>query len=84
MTYTVVYATGGYDNAEWHRCQPVVTLEEATKAADDIVRGGRPAYVHSTKTIDTLGMPVGAAPRWDYTLLRWKKGKKGPNPVWGK
>jgi hypothetical protein len=74
MSYTVVHATGGRDNAEWHRCQPVRTLEEANIIRDDTTRGGRPAYVYETKILDWLGLPEGPSPHWDYTRLRWKKG----------
>lgn len=76
MSYTVVYATGGYANAQWHACQPVDSLDAANTMRDEIVQGGRPAYVHTTGILRWLGMPDGPAPRWDYVRLCWAKGKR--------
>lgn len=71
-TYTVVYATGGRENAEWHRAAACGSLAEAENLRDDIVRGGRPAHLMEAIALDLFGLPKGPAPLWDYTNLRWK------------
>jgi hypothetical protein len=72
-SWTVVYATGGRDNAEWHRCQPVAAVEAAWQMRDEIVAAGRPAYSGATHWWDSIGLPEGPAPQWDYVRLQWRK-----------
>lgn len=72
-TYTVIYATGGRENSEWHRLsQTFATAAQAAQAKAEIVRGGRPAYVKTAAEVAAHGLPEGPCPDWDYKNLCWR------------
>lgn len=71
--FTVVYAQGGYANATWHRALLATPdRKRAEQVCKSEVKSGRPAYVKSLWELETIGMPEGPAPGWDYHNLRWK------------
>lgn len=71
--FSVVFATGGSTNAKWQRAADIFKTEEAAnRRRDVIVRMGYPAYTHATEVLETIGLPEGPAPKWDYTKLCWK------------
>jgi hypothetical protein len=74
-SFTAVYQMGGA-NGDWRRCLPVDSREAAQTQVDEIVRGGRPAYVHDTFALNVIGMPEGPSPYWDYEALAWKPPQK--------
>ena len=59
MSYTVVYYMGGTEMGEWHRCQPVATLDAANDMADSVERMGYVAYCRPTREWNVLGLPEG-------------------------
>ena len=60
-TYTVIYRTGGTENAQWHKSAAVETMAQAIERKQEIERGGRKAIIHETARLESIGMPVG----WD-------------------
>ena len=58
-SFTVVYRTGGNDNAKWHKSSAYQTREEAEIAKESIERGGRKALVFKTADLEIVGMPEG-------------------------
>lgn len=70
-TFTVIYAAGGRDNADWSRLSWTGSRGAAEAKAAEIVRGGRPAYVRSLLDLERGGLPEGPAPDWDYKRLAW-------------
>lgn len=61
-SFTVYYRTGGTQNAKWHKCNPVPTVEQARKEAGQIERMGYKALYAPTDRLETIGLPEG----WDY------------------
>lgn len=74
VLYTVVFASGGRENAEWRRLRTQGTRASAEADRDEIVKAGRPAYVRKVAELEAHGLPEGPAPGWDYSRLRWKNG----------
>ncbi len=60
-TLTVIYRTGGTENAEWKRCIPVLTRAEALDLKTSCELAGYKALIHDTKALDRIGMPEGWA-----------------------
>lgn len=54
--YCVVYRTGGRVNYEWRRTLAMVH-SAAVKAAEEILRGGRPALVVKYEQSLRIGLP---------------------------
>jgi hypothetical protein len=65
MSFTVVYRTGGYLNAKWHRCEAKTTLEDANTQKAEVERMGYKAIVRPTNEWDSIGLPVGWCPKCD-------------------
>jgi len=57
--WTVIYRTGGTDNARWRAMQPCRTRYDADVMADYCARMGYKPMVFVTAQLNALGMPAG-------------------------
>jgi len=55
--YSIIYKTGGTDNAKWHRVLSTFTKEEAQAKLEEIRRMGYDSVSHETKLLDSIGLP---------------------------
>lgn len=59
-TWTVIYRTGGTDNAEWHKVSERFTdYNKALASAMVLERAGYKSLVHRTESLNRIGMPIG-------------------------
>ena len=72
--YTVIYWYGGSKVGEWRRTT-LRTKNISTARAQEfqLYTSGYPAYIKTLHELETLGMPEGPPPKWDFKNLKWKQ-----------
>jgi hypothetical protein len=68
-SYSVVFQTGGA-RGMWRRGPVCETERESLEKVREIECMGYPAYAAESCFWDTIGLPHGPAPRWDYVNLK--------------
>ncbi len=58
-TYTIIYRTGGANNFQWHRIDPLPTYREARAKEGEINQMGYTTLTHVTSELNSIGMPEG-------------------------
>ena len=66
--FTVVYQTGGTENAQWHKTALRGTFSDMKQEQLKLVRMGYNAYVEVAARVDSIGVPEGYAPISPYLL----------------
>ena len=59
--YYVVYRTGGFQNATWHRTL-AMSKDRAIQVCEEVKRAGRKAFIVEQDLSDAIGLPTG----YDY------------------
>ncbi len=57
-TFTIGYRIGGTKNFQWKRTIAFLSEEEARKKRDEIINGGRLAYIYDTDKLNAIGLPT--------------------------
>lgn len=81
VPYSVVYRTGGYLNAKWHRMINYPTRDAAQAAADDVERMGYKTIVQSVAYLDAIGLPVGYCSECDSITGECRKARPECKPA---
>lgn len=67
--FQVAYQHGGREGV-WRLALPLATLEEAQAQVRGLERAGYPAYAERAEFWQTVGLPEGASPGWDYNACK--------------